>query len=97
LRLNARNLLSWLVEQDVLILTGSEDHFIPLKMHDMQMRALTNARSATGKIFNRDEQAQNHCQIGNVGLALEAMLEWIDQKQQVQDRSTTEQRGKSPP
>jgi pimeloyl-ACP methyl ester carboxylesterase len=75
MQLNARNLHSWLVEQDVLILTGSEDHFIPLKMHDMQVKALTNARSVTARNCTRDEQAQNHCPVGNTGLALRVMAE----------------------
>jgi len=79
-QLSAKNLLSWLVEQDVLILTGSEDHFIPLKMHDMQVKALTNARSVTGRIFTREEQAQNHCQVGNMGLALKVMADWLERQ-----------------
>jgi pimeloyl-ACP methyl ester carboxylesterase len=78
--MNARNLRSELVEQDVLILTGREDHFIPFKMHDRQVRALTNARSVTARVFTREEHAQNHCQIGNIGLALRVMLEWIAEK-----------------
>ncbi|MBE9505756.1 MAG: alpha/beta fold hydrolase, partial [Chloroflexi bacterium] len=73
LQLSARNLHSELVQQDVLILTGCEDHFIPLKMHDMQVNALVNAKSVTGRVFTREEQAQNHCQIGNIGLALDFM------------------------
>jgi len=80
LQLSARNLHSELVEQDVLILTGSEDHFIPLKMHDMQVKALVNAKSVTGRVFTREEQAQNHCQIGNIGLALDVMAEWLEKK-----------------
>jgi len=80
LQLNERNLHSELVKQDVLILTGREDHFIPFKMHDMQIKALTNARSITGRVFTREEQAQNHCQIGNVGLALDVMVKWIEEK-----------------
>jgi pimeloyl-ACP methyl ester carboxylesterase len=80
LQLNEMNLHSELVKQDVLILTGREDHFIPFKMHDMQLKALTNARSVTGRIFTREEQAQNHCQIGNVGLALDVMVRWIEEK-----------------
>jgi len=70
-----------LVTQDVLILTGAEDHFIPKKMHDKQIRALENARSVTARIFTQKEQAQNHCQIGNIGLALDVMLEWIQKKE----------------
>ena len=80
LRLSARNLHSELVEQDVLILTGSEDHYIPLKMHGMQVKALVNAKSVTGRVFTREEQAQNHCQIGNIGLALDVMAEWLEKK-----------------
>ena len=76
--LNERNLHSELVKQDVLILTGRDDHFIPFKMHDMQVKALTNARSVTGRVFTREEHAQNHCQIGNIGLALDVMAKWIE-------------------
>jgi len=80
LQLNEKNLHSELVKQDVLILTGAEDHFIPLKMHDMQVKALVNAKSVTGRIFTEKDQAQNHCQIGNVGLALDVMLKWLAEK-----------------
>ena len=80
LQLSARNLHSELVQQDVLILTGSEDHLIPLKMHDMQVKALVNAKSVTGRVFTREEQAQNHCQIGNIGLALDFMAEWLEKE-----------------
>lgn len=81
LQFNAENLKSELVAQDVLILTGAEDHFIPLKMHYMQVNALKNARSVTSRIFTREEQGQNHCQIGNIGLALNVMSEWIKEKE----------------
>ena len=80
LQLNEKNLHSDLVKQDVLILTGAEDHFIPLKMHYKQVKALRNAESVTGRIFTRQEQAQNHCQIGNIGLALDVMSKWIAEK-----------------
>jgi len=43
LQFNEHNLHSELVTQDVLILTGAKDHFIPLKMHDKQVSALRNA------------------------------------------------------
>jgi pimeloyl-ACP methyl ester carboxylesterase len=79
-QMNEKNLHSDLVNQDVLILTGREDHFIPFKMHDMQVRALTNAKSVTARVFTTGEHAQNHCQIGNVGLALDVMVKWIDEK-----------------
>lgn len=80
LQFNEHNLHSELVKQDVLILTGAEDHFIPLKMHYKQANALGNAKSVTGRIFTKKDQAQNHCQIGNIGLALDVMLKWIEAK-----------------
>jgi len=80
LQLNEKNLHSDLVKQDVLILTGKKDHFIPFKAHDMQVKALTNAKSVTARIFTKEEQAHNHCQIGNIGLALEVMVNWIEKK-----------------
>jgi pimeloyl-ACP methyl ester carboxylesterase len=76
-KMNAENLHSELVKQDVLILTGREDHFIPFKMHGMQVKALTHARSVTARVFTKEEHAQNHCQIGNIGLALDVMVDWI--------------------
>lgn len=74
---NAENLQSDRVTQDVLILTGAADHFIPLKMHHLQVQALTQARSITERIFTAAEQGQNHCQIGNMGLALTVMADWL--------------------
>jgi len=75
---SAQNLHSDRVLQDVLILTGKEDHMVPYKMHAMQVKALMNAKSITERIFTKDESAQNHCQIGNIGLALNTMLDWIE-------------------
>ncbi len=80
LQMTAENQHSDLIKQDVLILTGRNDHFIPFKMHKMQIKILTNAKSVTGRVFTKDEQAHNHCQIGNIGLALDVMLDWISKK-----------------
>jgi len=80
LQFNEHNLHSELVKQDVLILTGAEDHFIPLKMHYKQVNALGNAKSVTARIFTKEDLAQNHCQIGNIGLALDVMEKWIKEK-----------------
>ncbi|MBN1299254.1 MAG: alpha/beta fold hydrolase [Actinobacteria bacterium] len=83
LEFNGQNQKPELVTQDVLMLTGAEDHFIPLKMHYMQIKALKNARSVTGRIFTKEEQVQNHCQVGNRGLVLKVMSDWIKEKESV--------------
>jgi pimeloyl-ACP methyl ester carboxylesterase len=80
LQFNEENLQSEKVTQDVLIMTGKEDHMIPLKTHHLQVKALTHANSVTARIFTKEDQAQNHCQVGNLGLALDLMESWIQEK-----------------
>ena len=80
LQLSAQNLHSDLIKQDVLILTGREDHLVPFKMHNLQVKALTNARSVTARVFTKEENAQHHCQIGNVGLKLDVVINWIEKE-----------------
>jgi pimeloyl-ACP methyl ester carboxylesterase len=80
LAMNKENIHSERVTQDVLLLSGKNDHFIPIRMHEKQIQALTNAKSVTDRIFTKEEHAQNHCQIGNVGLALDYISKWIEEK-----------------
>jgi hypothetical protein len=80
LQLSEENLHSDLIRQDVLILASREDHFIPFRLHREQLRRLTAARSVTDRVFTKEEHAQNHCQIGNVGLVLKVMRQWIDKR-----------------
>ncbi len=67
-----------LIRQDVLLLAGSEDFGIPVEQFYRQIEALKNVRSLTARLFTRAEQAQNHCQVGNLELALEVILNWIE-------------------
>lgn len=78
LQLTEENLHSDLVKQDVLALASREDHFIPFRLHKEQIKRLTSARSVADRIFTAKEHAGNHCQIGNIGLALKVMTEWLD-------------------
>jgi pimeloyl-ACP methyl ester carboxylesterase len=66
------------ITQDVLLLAGSEDHIVPLHQLWRQAANLTRARSVTARVFTAAEHAQNHCQIGNVGLALAFVRDWLD-------------------
>lgn len=75
--MNEENLHADRVKQDVLVLASREDHFIPYRLHEEGLNRLTSARSVTSNVFTRRDHAQNHCQIGNMGLALEVMKEWI--------------------
>jgi hypothetical protein len=66
------------VTQDVLLLAGAEDHYVPVSQFNEQIATLKHARSLTARLFTREEQAQNHCQVGNFGLALRTIIAWID-------------------
>jgi len=67
------------ITQDVLLMAGAEDHYVPLAQLGAQIQTLTNARSVTARVFTRAESAQNHCQIGNLGLSLRVILGWLDE------------------
>ena len=71
--------VSALITQDVLLLAGSEDHYVPTAQWYDQIRMLGNARSITARLFTRSECAQNHCQVGNYGLALRTIVNWLDE------------------
>jgi pimeloyl-ACP methyl ester carboxylesterase len=70
--------VSPLVKQDVLIMAGAEDHIIPLSHFYQQAEALTNVRSLTARLFTRAENAQNHCQVGNLRLVVDSITNWIE-------------------
>jgi pimeloyl-ACP methyl ester carboxylesterase len=71
--------ISSLVTQDVLPMAGTKDHYMPLQMLPDQLMMLTAAHSITARVFTEAESAQNHCQIGNMGLALKVILDWLDE------------------
>ena len=68
-----------LITQDVLLLAGQNDHYVPIKQFTDQILTLTKVRSLTARMFTSEETADTHCQIGNLGLAADVMLNWIDQ------------------
>jgi len=70
--------VSPLITQDVLLMAGTKDHYIPFPMLADQLLTLTAARSVTARAFTEAEQAQNHCQCGNTGLAIKVILDWLD-------------------
>jgi len=64
--------------QDVLLMAGAEDHYVPVHQLPDQIAILTHVRSLTARLFTRAEQAQNHCQTGNMGLAFRVILHWME-------------------
>jgi alpha-beta hydrolase superfamily lysophospholipase len=64
--------------QDVLVMAGAEDHYVPADQFAQQVHLLTNARSVTARLFTGGEQAQNHVQVGNLRLSLDVMVSWLE-------------------
>lgn len=68
--------LSQLVTQDTLVMAGAADLYtIFLKE---QVDALTNAKTVESRLFTEEEQAHHHCQVGNIKLALDVIIDWIE-------------------
>lgn len=70
--------ISSLIDQDVLLLAGEDD--IYTIFWKKQKDALINAKSVNGRIFTREEDASHHCQVGNIGLAVNYILDWLNGK-----------------
>jgi len=65
------------IRQDVLILAGTEDHFIPFHQVADFEQSLVNARSVTTRIFDRPSGGAEHCQCGNTSLVHAAVFDWL--------------------
>jgi pimeloyl-ACP methyl ester carboxylesterase len=76
------------VRQDVLLLAGQDDHYVPLQQLHRQLATLTAARSVTARVFTAEESAQNHCQVGNYGLAIATITGWLDERLRSWEAST---------
>jgi pimeloyl-ACP methyl ester carboxylesterase len=68
------------IKQDFLLLAGAEDHLAPLAQFYAQAHALTAVRSLTTRLFTPQEEAQSHCQYGNMDLALAVIADWIHER-----------------
>lgn len=71
--------ISPLITQDVLLLAGQDDHYVPVEQLTDQISTLTHVHSLTARLFTAKENAGNHVQLGNIGLAGEVILDWINQ------------------
>jgi pimeloyl-ACP methyl ester carboxylesterase len=65
------------IRQDVLILAGTDDHFIPFHQAVDFGKSLVNARSVTTRVFDRPSGGAEHCQGGAVTLEYAALFDWL--------------------
>jgi dienelactone hydrolase len=66
------------IRQDVLLILGEADHFVPAQQTDDFARALVNARSVTVRSFDRLSGGAEHCQSGNATSAHLAIFDWLE-------------------
>jgi pimeloyl-ACP methyl ester carboxylesterase len=78
LEMRKEHLHSERVACDVLLLGGEHDAFQPIKLLRKQEAALVNAKSITTRVFTKAEQADQHCQMGNLQLSLDVMTQWLE-------------------
>ncbi len=65
------------IRQDVLMLAGTDDHFIPFHQTADFEKALVNARSVTTRIFDGPSGGAGHCQPGALTLYHAAVFDWL--------------------
>lgn len=68
------------IKQDVLILAGTDDQFIPFDQVEQYQRALINARSVTTRIYDRASGGHEHSQLGATTLWQADFFDWIQEK-----------------
>lgn len=79
LGMNKVHLGSEKITQNVLLLGGENDAFQPPKLMYKQQAALINAKSVKTIVLQKEDHADQHCQMGNLQLALDTMLDWLNQ------------------
>jgi hypothetical protein len=88
------------VSADAPLLAGAEDHYVPPHQLGDQLRALTHARSVTARVFTREEYVQNHAQVGDIGLSVRIILDWLaglDERDRALGRASTAEWAPGPP
>jgi hypothetical protein len=65
------------LKQDVLLTEGEDDHLFHVGWLYRIMNELVCAHSVTARVFTAREGAEQHCQVGNSGLAREEIIRWL--------------------
>lgn len=64
--------------QDILLLAGECDHYIPIQQFHRLKKGIHSNRSVTCRLFTESEGGEQHCQIGNHMLAVDLIMDWLD-------------------
>ena len=66
------------IRQDVLLLAGEKDHYVPRVQFERCRSSIHNAHTLTTRLFTESEGGHQHCQIGNHTIATTYIMSWID-------------------
>lgn len=66
-----------LIDQDLLLLAGEEDQYVPVEAMTLLENNLVNAKSITKKIFTKETGGEQHCQAGREDLALNEIKKFL--------------------
>lgn len=69
--------LGALINQEVLLLAGEDDQYVPLKRLKQIEKELCNAASVTSKVFTKASGGAEHCQAGNPELAFAEICRFL--------------------
>jgi len=65
------------IDQDILIIGASKDHFVDYTIVGDEIRMLRNVRSLTFRLMTEAEDACNHCSAGNTKLVMDTICQWL--------------------
>ncbi|MDC7952554.1 alpha/beta fold hydrolase [Liquorilactobacillus mali] len=65
------------ITQDVLLLAGDHDMYVPTPTLDHEAELLVGANSITKQMFNKESGGERHCQVGNKSVAFAKVIEFL--------------------
>ncbi|MEY8764716.1 MULTISPECIES: alpha/beta hydrolase [Clostridium] len=65
------------INQDVLLLAGEDDQYVPISRLPQIQRELCNAASITTKVFTRETGGEQHCQADKITLAFDEIKKFL--------------------
>lgn len=67
------------ITQNVLLLAGEKDHYIPICQFERLKVNLINCSSLRCRLFTQAEGGEQHCQTGNHLLAINEIANWLNE------------------
>ncbi len=66
------------ITQNVLLLAGENDQYVPVTRMKQIQKELVNAKSVTARVYTKEEGGEQHCQVGNLLLVTAELYKFLD-------------------